>query len=180
MKETRSLYSKKHNRPSSIELTSQTIKNKASNLAGFTNNMSNLYKNKNKMLMNIIFRGKQMGVSEQKWIYGSLIIDKYKSTSIYNPLIHDGIYIDISSATRYVYEDTVGQYIGVSDKNKTKIFDGDIVKHILWNQLFVIRYSTHTKGFILLNIKNGAERLIHSPLNLVVVGNIYDNKELLK
>lgn len=46
MKETRSLYSKKHNRPSSIELTSQSIKNKASDLAGFTNNISTLDKNK--------------------------------------------------------------------------------------------------------------------------------------
>lgn len=46
MKETRSLYSKKHNRPNGIVLTSQIIKNKTSQFAGFTNNINTLDKNK--------------------------------------------------------------------------------------------------------------------------------------
>lgn len=50
MKETRSLYSKRHNRPNGIELASQIIKNKTSQFSDFTNNISTL--NKNKKIMN--------------------------------------------------------------------------------------------------------------------------------
>ena len=50
MKETRSLYSKKYNRPNGIQLTSQIIKNKTNQFSDFTNNISTL--NKNKKIMN--------------------------------------------------------------------------------------------------------------------------------
>lgn len=133
--------------------------------------------------MDIIFRGKKLSVSEpNEWIYGSLIIDKYKSASIYIPQIYDGHHIDMETSSRYIDPDTAGQYIGISDKNKTKIFDGDIVRHVLWNKLLVVKYSLETNGFILLSIKNNTEQYIpyNHQSNLIVVGNIYDNKELLK
>ena len=61
MKETRSLYSKKHNRPNGIELTSQIIKNKTNQFADFTNNISTLNMNKKEEILKLM---KELSVDE--------------------------------------------------------------------------------------------------------------------
>jgi uncharacterized phage protein (TIGR01671 family) len=89
---------------------------------------------------------------------------------------------------------TVGQYIGLEDKNKQEIYEGDIVKNDNGNK-FLIAYIDDICGFFQVLIekdsiygefKNGTCRnlkpyMTDMRFNLKeVIGNIHENPELLK
>ena len=87
MKETRSLYSKKHNRPNGIELTSQIIKNKTSQFADFTNNISTLIKNymkKDNVLHKIQLELKKYNDAQLKMEGSESRLNKYLKSKIIN------------------------------------------------------------------------------------------------
>jgi uncharacterized phage protein (TIGR01671 family) len=72
------------------------------------------------------------------------------------------------------------QYTGLKDMNGKEIYEGDILKtKDLYQRYFVVEYST--RGFELYDNKNG---VVHDPHNTwedyEVIGNIYENPELLK
>lgn len=87
---------------------------------------------------------------------------------------------------------TVGQYTGLLDKNSTKIFEGDIV-HILGNQdvedwknvNYIALIMFIDGGFCAIdgteeNHSFARYSLCRMDFELEVIGNIYDNPELLK
>lgn len=87
---------------------------------------------------------------------------------------------------------TVGQFTGLTDKNGTKIFEGDILDY--WSSYNETLCESHevvvfgvdncscchaVYGWSTKN-KYGYGRYIDCPENCVVVGNIHDNPELLE
>lgn len=80
-----------------------------------------------------------------------------------------------------VVPETVGQYTGLTDKNGKKIFEGDIVITKTTSYEFVgcILYSTEYIRFVCMT-KSKIPYPMDSTFEYIVIGNIYDNPELLK
>ena len=122
----------------------------------------------------VIFRGKR--TDNGKWVKGYLYITHIGSHEI-------GSYdaeINIERLTFDVIPETVGQYTGLTDKNGKRIFEGDIVslvKHdsLIYKVVYVpCRYElVNSKGV------NCFVLDIYKSENIEVIGNIYDNPELL-
>ena len=128
----------------------------------------------------IKFRGKTR--ENGKWYYGSLV---------YSDEINAAIYFQIGSGSvktmdwGYVNQETVGQFSGLYDYNGNEIYEGDILKREKDGLMYVVRV-----GMFYASVKECKEDILGGfPLNVFtkyedreykIVGNIYDNPELLK
>ncbi|MCU6720628.1 YopX family protein [Porcipelethomonas ammoniilytica] len=128
----------------------------------------------------ILFRGKR--VDNGEWVNGYLVkkIDPLYTDIETHCILHQerdncGCLMPLMTWTRVDVE-TIGQYTGLTDKNGVKIFEGDIIKHK--ENLFEIKYSTEQARYLAV-LTNG----VFDPVamqNCEVVGNVFDNSELLK
>lgn len=134
----------------------------------------------------ILFRGKR--VDNDEWITGNYVKAGYHwhkygkhEDWIVTSAIQNGGFINICGRGAVIPE-TVGQFTGLTDKNGKKIFEGDIVKHS--GIVGVIRFDMFFATFLIFEDKDHAERLENTKrygeYELQVIGNIYDNKELLE
>lgn len=122
------------------------------------------------------FRGKRKNCN---WVFGSLIqkegvfyiaqLDKFMGTVLF-----------------VVDEETIGQCTGLHDKNGKMAFAGDILEIILTGgepYRSLIAWDKRTASF---HEKSGWDMHFHFPIDRRIVGrkrivgNIYDNKKLLK
>ena len=125
----------------------------------------------------LLFRAKTKATKE--WIFG-YFVKQYDVPQIY-----------VGNGHECVYEDTLCQYTGLTDKDGNKIFEGDIVKFKHGGEFDKkIYYRNYAVEFINtyvtygLRLRNGS---IHFPFKKAtalqhdaeVIGNIYDNPELL-
>lgn len=119
----------------------------------------------------ILFRGKQ--ADSGKWVYGfisGLNDDEYGIPMTMNDT--EGL-CDI-----IVNPITVGQYTGLTDKNGTKIFEGDILHAALGN--FVVRWSESICSFVASEKERMRPCMNSGTMKYCeVIGNIHDNPELL-
>lgn len=127
----------------------------------------------------ILFRGKRTDNGE--WVEG-YFCGKVNET-IFSPATESAQIIDKDLYWHEVIPETVGQYTGLSDINGKKIFEGDIVniRKKQWQPLY-----DNCKGEVYFN---GAVYLIKGVSDVLslyvfrgwceVIGNIYDNPELL-
>ena len=119
----------------------------------------------------IKFRGRKLvGEDAGKWVYGWL------GTNIKgNPIIKD----DNAQFPVAVDADTIGQYTGMKDCNEVEIYEGDIVStddadiaRITWDE-DEHKFTVDTEGYLY-------DLGEYYPKDLEVIGNIYDNPELLR
>ena len=117
------------------------------------------------IMREILFRGKRIDNGE--WVEGN-----------YSIMLSGRVAIQpIGRIVTYeVLPTTVGQFTGLTDKNGKKIFEGDIVKYE--NKIYEIKYLEKYARFAPSN--ESTVFMVCAFNHLEVVGNIYDNPELLK
>ena len=127
----------------------------------------------------ILFRGKRTDNGE--WVYGNLVRgcdEKYAYIVEFGNRELCRNYVIVNP-------DTVGQYTGLKDKNGTKIFEGDIVD-VLYDvnyigvaaeRIGVFEVVFHNGCFM--KQKGGVQYHFIPSDKCTVIGNIYDNPELL-
>ena len=125
----------------------------------------------------ILFRGK--AITSKKWIYGDLL--QYADVAQIWEDTEQGKFNVL------VIAETVGQYTGLTDKTGKKIFEGDVVEYseidIDGSDIKgkgVLRWNDNTASFEIscgLFGVNFCQALLSQ---VEVIGNIYDNPELLK
>ena len=104
-----------------------------------------------------------------KWIYGGIFAA--------NPESDRCIITSYDDLKKYpVHADTVGQFTGLTDKNDTKIFEGDILKYL--GELLFVEYDENSAGFLAKKPNGIFESDVFYYCE--IVGNVHDNPELLK
>lgn len=138
----------------------------------------------------IKFRGFGAG----KWRYGYYVhFDERPLSVIYNPKFRDFIISQGKYGEHAIPVDpeTVGQFTGLHDKNDKEIYEGDVIEDKKYNYKHLIRYSNDKACFTATLTKyvdddiserfwecDVTQRWINE-CGKEVIGNIYDNKELL-
>lgn len=142
----------------------------------------------------ILFRGKR--VDNGEWVYGHYhsydisCAGKTKICCTYHVIRADN-----------VYPETVGQYTGLTDKNGKKIFEGDILQGYQYpylseghfNYYAEVIYFENCPAFGIYTFKNPNLNVVRGisagntdlmedweSKNWEVIGNVYDNPELLE
>lgn len=142
----------------------------------------------------ILFRGKRLGDGE--WVDGSLFIDDKKDK-------HEILVGYVNYRVGWeVDPNTVGQFTGLTDKNGKKIFEGDIIKSDNGKQsaISIVKFGEYypemfykmldmccpgkrhllANGFYAQSIDKHEEMILFQSPCCEIIGNIYDNRELLR
>lgn len=134
----------------------------------------------------ILFRGKSK--EKNLWVYGNLYIKSNGDAEILR-------YCNEGNFEYHSYEvvrNTVGQFTGLTDRNGKMIFEGDIVTGIAYSQEWVGNiiwikeiasfglYHGHDVAWENSSILKRVAKGINDEFSAEIIGNIYDNPELLK
>lgn len=152
-------------------------------------------KNKNDMEREIKFRGKS--IKDGKWLCGYL--GEVKVKILQSTCVEKVIFENLSwfNTDNFVYivndcavdKETIGQFTGLKDKNGNDIYDGDIVRWTRDNRLYLIKFQS---GGFYASVEEFNKGIYGGfPLYALteceddefvceVIGNIFDNKELLE
>ena len=119
----------------------------------------------------IKFKG--INVDTGKMVYGYLLQHRML------PVIFDE-----NKEENKVYARTVGQYTGLKDKNGKEIYEGDIFRDINEpdTEGRIVFYNDELAAFMWhpINENEGMSTLMPDSEEIVIIGNTYENPELLK
>lgn len=122
----------------------------------------------------ILFRGKRADSGE--WVKGYLICPEFDKSRAYIGYLFPDDDHDLDVAE--VASSTVGRFTGLTDKNGVKVFEGDIVLHK--GEYGLVGYS-YDYGMFEVDFDYCFASFIDiSASNCEVLGNIYDNPELME
>lgn len=118
----------------------------------------------------ILFRGRRKK-GDKRWVEGDL-------TQGYAGYV--GIVVRCCAGTSFeVVPETVGQYTGLTDKNGVKIFEGDIIRDEDGDAM-IVKWQTEGAVFVLEPKPYVSVHFYGTlPSKIEVIGNIYDNPELM-
>lgn len=130
----------------------------------------------------ILFRGKME--NGEGWVFGH-----YHNTTYVgypnggdNKTTRHYILPPNSGDAYVVIPETVGQFTGLEDKTRRKIFEGDIVRYMN-KETMVVSWRNESASFVgtysAVNF-NYCVTLMCANTYLEIIGNIYDNPELLE
>jgi uncharacterized phage protein (TIGR01671 family) len=111
-------------------------------------------------------------------IFTGEIIDFDESDGQYSPTSEPTYHIngnDLIKESPYV----VQQYTGLKDKNGKEIYEGDILSYILCNSEFIDTVVWENNGWVLTNHKLDGSCPISGAYLPTVIGNIFENPDLL-
>lgn len=124
-----------------------------------------------------LFRGKR--VDNDEWVCDNSVLFFAKTTKIYGAL---NKWREIE-----VKPETVGQFTNLADKNGNKIFEGDIVKSCFRSDAdkepMTVEFRIERGGWFPFACGDGCgccEVDTYPPEYTEIIGNIYDNPELIE
>ena len=124
----------------------------------------------------ILFRGKDFVFGN--WVEGFYFTAKTDQGTV--------VAIDSGDEVCQVIPETVGQYTGLTDKNGTRIFEGDIVRYVIVDidgsedaYIGAICFEPEKVGFAIKRDDYRAFFVNSWLIDIEVIGNIYDNPELM-
>ena len=131
----------------------------------------------------LLFRGQQRRKGEKvrldgspmesSWFYGNGVMQGKGDFSV--------IYQTEPNFDKHVvYTDTIGQYTDSIDRNGNQIFEGDILQNVKTKEIVVVEWSSEHSSFLLHNLTRNWICYMQGLVLLEVIGNIYDNPELLE
>lgn len=144
------------------------------------------------MIMNreVKFRGKS--TTNKEWKYG-IPIALDDSTIIVEDegVFNNGSASPFFSKWDFVISETIGQFTGLHDKNRKEIYEGDILRSVKFHDIVgYIMYDKEEGAFMFIKIDELMKTELETRCHITerwlnefpkeVIGNIYDNKELLE
>ena len=125
----------------------------------------------------IIFRGKRLDNGE--WVYGDLEYNRAKNIARIHTYDNNGEYL----MQHLVKPDSVGQFTGLTDKNDSPIYDGDIVEAYDLDEelafMGAVRYALPDAAFGIDKGTGASLEPFEGNMTYKVVGNFHDNIESL-
>ena len=121
----------------------------------------------------IKFRGKRIDNGE--WVYGFLVESQTQKYIVGNMVESNEEYCNLEYWWPVIPE-TVGQFTGLKDKNGREIYEGDILR---WEDMFnfEVRWLDSQARFYSVNTSAVSTQWTEY---CTIIGNIYENPELLK
>lgn len=132
----------------------------------------------------ILFRGKTLPKENQDfefnnvWVYGDLIIDKTTGKYYIHPQNNTFKTENEIAKTMVVHEvvpNTIGQYIGITDKNGERIFEDDLFVTRNGDVVSMTYYDANHGVFL----PFGNNKYSLNPKSVEVAGNYIDNREIM-
>lgn len=121
----------------------------------------------------ILFRGKgNPNYNDGVWYEGYLTYDG-EDYQIVEP--------EYGICKRTVLAETIGEFTGLKNKNGNNIFEGDIVRSTETGELGIVQwYEEHSAFLVWCPSPNQVGFLYECASIVEIVGNIHDNRDILK